>query len=70
MFIIIKAAGRFPVSKQKAEEKEEMAKKLITVLLTLTLIAGSTISIYAAEQPAAANTEYHYRSEDSGTACR
>lgn len=34
-----------------------MAKKLITVLLTLTLIAGSTISIYAAEQPAAANTE-------------
>lgn len=34
-----------------------MAKKLITVLLTLTLIAGSTISIYAAEQPAAENTE-------------
>ena len=34
-----------------------MAKKLITVLLTLTLIAGSTISIYAAEESAAANTE-------------
>lgn len=41
-----------------------MAKKLITVLLTLTLIAGSTISIYAAEQPAAANTEQGITTEE------
>lgn len=35
--------------RRKKEEKKEMAKKLISVLLSLTIIACSSISIYAAE---------------------